>query len=106
LSKNKINTDYVNGVLSKKPTVTVINFTNPWVISEIEGTGLHSLVATFGATPEAILDILSGKVNPSGKLPFTIPVSVEAVKSNLSDVPGHQEKEGYALFKFGHGLSY
>ncbi|MFN3999997.1 glycoside hydrolase family 3 protein [Algoriphagus sp.] len=106
LSKNKINTDYVNGVLSKKPTVTVINFTNPWVISEIEGAGLHTLVATFGTTPEAILDVLAGKVNPSGKLPFTIPVSVEAVKSNLSDVPGYQEKEGYALYKFGYGLSY
>jgi beta-glucosidase len=106
LSKNKINTDYVNGVLSKKPTVTVINFTNPWVISEIESEGLHTLVATFGTTPEAILDVLAGKINPSAKLPFSIPSSVEAVKSNLSDVPGYLEKEGYALFKFGHGLSY
>jgi beta-glucosidase len=106
LSKNKINTDYVNGVLSKKPTITVINFTNPWVISEIEGEGLHTLVATFGTTPEAILDVLAGKIKPSSKLPFSIPSSVDAVKSNLSDVPGYMEKEGYALFKFGHGLSY
>jgi beta-glucosidase len=106
LSKTKINTEYVNGVLSQKPTVTVINFTNPWVISEIEGPGLHTLLATFGTTPEAILDVLSGKMNPTAKLPFSIPVSIEAVKSNLSDVPGHLEKEGYALFKFGHGLSF
>ncbi|MEB2780481.1 glycoside hydrolase family 3 N-terminal domain-containing protein [Algoriphagus sp. C2-6-M1] len=106
LSKNKIDTDYVNGVLSKKPTVTIINFTNPWVISEIDGAGLQTLVATFGTTPEAILDVLAGKVNPTAKMPFTIPVSAEVVKSNLSDVPGHQETEGYALFKFGHGLSY
>lgn len=106
LSKNKINTDYVNQVLTQKPTVTVINFTNPWVISEIEGAGLHTLAATFGTTPEAILDVLAGKIKPAGKLPFTIPASVEAVKSNLSDVPGNLEKEGYALFKFGHGLSY
>ena len=106
LSKNKINTDYVKSVLAQKPTVTVINFTNPWVISEIEGAGLHTLLATFGTTPEAILDVLAGKINPNAKLPFTIPSAVEAVKANLSDVPGFQEKDGYALFKFGHGLSY
>lgn len=106
LSKNRINTDYVNHVISQKPTVVVINFTNPWVISEIDGPGLHSLLATFGTTPEAILDVLSGKINPSAKMPFTVPTSVEKVKSNLSDVPGHMEKEGYALFRFGHGLSY
>lgn len=106
LSKNRINTDYVNQTISKKPTVVVINFTNPWVISEIEGPGLHSLLATFGTTPEGILDVLSGKINPSAKMPFTVPSSVEMVKSNLSDVPGHMEKEGYALFRFGHGLSY
>jgi beta-glucosidase len=106
LSKNKINTNYVNGILSKKPTITVINFTNPWVISEIQETGLSTLLATFGTTQEAILDVLSGKINPSAKMPFSIPVSVEAVNNNLSDVPGHMEKEGYALFKLGHGLSY
>lgn len=57
ISKNKINTDYVNRILAQKPTVTVINFTNPWVISEIEGEGLHTVVATFGTIPEAILDV-------------------------------------------------
>lgn len=107
LSKNKINVDYVNEVTSQKPTVVVVNFTNPWVISEIQNAGLHTLLATFGNTPEGILDVLAGKINPSGKLPFTIPASIEHVKSNLSDVPGYLEKtEGYALFKFGFGLQY
>jgi beta-glucosidase len=106
LSKNFIDVVYVNESLSQKPTITLINFINPWVISEIEGEPLHTLLATFGTTPEAILDVLSGKINPSGKMPFSIPSSVESVKSNLSDVPGSKEKGGYALFKFGHGLSY
>jgi beta-glucosidase len=106
LSKNKINTDYVNQLTASKPTVVVINFTNPWVISEIDGPGLHTLLATFGSTPEAILDVLAGKINPTAKMPFTIPASVEMVEANLSDRPGYLEKEGYALYKFGHGLSY
>lgn len=49
---------------------------------------------------------MSWKINSSGKMPFSIPSSVESVKSNLSDVPGSKEKGGYILFKFGHGLSY
>ena len=107
LSKNRINTTYVNQTISQKPTVIVINFTNPWVISEIQHEGFHSLLATFGNTPEGILDVLSGKINPTGKLPFTIPASAEHVTANLSDVPGYLEKaEGYALYKFGFGLGY
>lgn len=39
LSKNKINTTYVNEVTAQKPTIVVINFTNPWVISEIQNAG-------------------------------------------------------------------
>ncbi|AMQ57881.1 glycoside hydrolase family 3 protein [Algoriphagus sanaruensis] len=106
LSNNKIDVGYVNTTLQSKPTITVINFTNPWVISEIDNPNLHTLLATFGTTPEAILDVLSGKIKPSGKLPFTIPANVEQVENNLSDVPGSKEKEGYALFNYGHGLSY
>lgn len=107
LSENKINTEYVNKITAQKPTIVVINFTNPWVISEIQNAGLNTLLATFGNTPAGILDVLAGKINPSGKLPFTIPASIEHVRTNLSDVPGYLEKvEGYALFKFGFGLSY
>ena len=43
---------------------------------------------------------------PTGKLPFTIPSSEKAVADNKSDVAGHSEGKGYALFKFGTGLSY
>lgn len=107
LSQNKINIDYVNKLISMKPTVLVINFTNPWVLSELDPKGLNTLLATFGNTPEAILDVLSGKINPSAKLPFTIPATQDLVNTNLSDVPGYLEKEeGYALFRLGHGLNY
>jgi beta-glucosidase len=55
---------------------------------------------------DALLDVLTGKFNPSGKLPFTIPVSKEAVENNLSDLPGYKEAGNYGLFKFGEGLKY
>lgn len=72
----------------------------------------------------AIGAVLSGAVNPSGKLPFTIPVRLEDNPVHRSgDYPGIDNKTNYAeglfvgyrwhdkervkpLFPFGHGLSY
>jgi beta-glucosidase len=50
--------------------------------------------------------IINSDTGPIDMMPITIPVSQEAVERNQSDVPGYLEPEGYALFKFGDGLSY
>jgi beta-glucosidase len=47
-----------------------------------------------------------GKFNPTGKMPFTTPVSEAAVEKQLSDVPGNLKGPHYSLFKFNEGLSY
>jgi beta-glucosidase len=106
LSANSIDVDYVNKMKAKKPTVVAINFSSPWVISEIEKEKTQTILATFGTTTDALLDIVTGKFNPTGKMPISIPVSTEAVLKNKSDVPGYQKQEGYALFKFNDGLAY
>jgi len=72
----------------------------------------------------AIASVLMGDVNPSGKLPFTIPVSLKGNGANvMGDYPGDGKEETYKedifvgyrwadkqkakpLFSFGHGLSY
>lgn len=106
LSKNNIDVEYVNKIKAQKPTVVAINFSNPWVISEIENGGLNTVLATFGTTTDALLDVLTGKFNPTGKLPVSIPASRKAVLKNKADVPGYMEPEGYAVFKFNDGISY
>jgi beta-glucosidase len=107
LSNNGIDVEYVKK-LSSKPTILAINYTNPWAINEIYVGGegnIKAVMATFGTTPDAILEIVSGQFNPSGKMPFSTPVSDEAAQNQKSDVPGYLEGNGYEFFKFDEGMN-
>ena len=106
LSRNGVDVEYVNSISSKMPTVILVNFSRPWVISEIENGKDQTLLATFGTTMDAVLDVILGEFAPTGKFPFAIPSSQEAVENNKEDVTGNMEPDGYALFKAGHGISY
>ena len=110
LSKNSVDIDYINKLTSKKPTILAINFTNPWVIDEIYNektkVNIKNVVATFGTTMDAVLDVVTGKFNPTGKMPFTTPISEAVVEKQLSDVPGYLKGKDYALFKLNEGISY
>jgi len=106
LSKNSVDINYVKSVTDSKPAAVAINFSKPWVISEIDDNSLNTLIATFGTTPAALLDVVTGRFKPVGKMPFAVPLSQKAVENNMEDVPGEMEEEGYSLFSFGEGLSY
>ena len=110
MSKNSVDVNYVNTLTGKKPTILAINYTNPWVIDEIYNDqtkkNIKGVIATFGTTNEALLDIVLGKFNPTGKMPFTTPISEMAIEKQLSDVPGYLKGKEYALFKFNEGISY
>ncbi|MCU0468779.1 MAG: glycoside hydrolase family 3 C-terminal domain-containing protein [Arcicella sp.] len=84
----------------------IINYTSPWVIDEVDNPNVKTVLATFGTSIDAVLDVLSGAFNPTGKMPFSTPISRKVVMENQSDVPGFMKVKGYALFKFGDGLSY
>jgi beta-glucosidase len=110
LSKNGVDVNYVNSLSAKKPTILVVNYTNPWVIDEVYHAGtmqrFAGILATFGTSQDALIDILSGKFNPSGKMPFTTPVSEEQAQKQLSDVPGYLKGKEYGLFWYDEGLKY
>lgn len=110
LSSCGIDVDFVNSLTSSKPTVLAINYANPFVIDEIYNNETEDrylgVLASFGVDPQALLDVVSGKFKPTGKMPFTTPISELAVENNKEDLPGYDEGPDYALFKFGEGLSY
>jgi beta-glucosidase len=109
LSKCGVDVSYVNKLIARKPTILVVNYTNPWVINEVYNNKIKNIIgvlATFGTTADALLDVITGKFNPSGKMPFSTPVSDLAVENQKEDVPGYLEGEGYALFNYEEGLNY
>lgn len=110
LSKNAVDVNYINQLAAKKPTILVVNYTNPWVIEEIYNqqtkSTIKGVLATFGNKPDAVLDVVTGKFNPTGKMPFTTPISEEQAQKQFSDVPGFLKGKQYGLFWYDEGLSY
>lgn len=106
------NINRVSDIQQKVPTITVIDFKNPWLINNIEPNAA-SVIATFGVKPESLFDVIRGKFNPVGKLPFTIPASQEAINNEAGDVPGFREDPSYVYqdqagnkYRYNFGLSY
>ena len=90
-----------------KKVVLSVYFRAPYVMddaSELKNAG--AILATFGVTDVAMLDVLSGKFKPQGKLPFALPKTLKAVQEQKSDLPGFDETTDGALYKFGYGLAY
>lgn len=89
-------------ILKSVPTVVVINLDRPAVIPEIAAAA-KALFGEFGASDEAVLNVVFGKVQPEGKLPFELPSSMDAVRRQKPDVACDSENP---LFAFGFGLRY
>ena len=88
--------------MRQKPTIVALHLDNPLVVPEL-ATEASALLATFGVSDEALFDVLVGKFAPTGKLPFEMPSSMEAVRAQLEDVPGDSKAP---LFAIGSGLTY
>ena len=94
--------DSILQLLNAVPTIVDIYLDRPAVIPEINAKA-KGLLADFGASDAAVLDVIFGKAKPGGHLPFELPSSMEAVKNQKEDVP-YDSKD--PLYKFGAGLSY
>lgn len=72
--------------MGNKKVIVVLNSNNPTVPSEIEPLA-DAILVTFDIQKQAILDIITGKYEPSGLLPFQMPASMEAVEAQAEDTP-------------------
>lgn len=84
------------------PTVVDIYLDRAAVIPEISKYS-KALIANYGSSDAALLDVLFGKYKPGGHLPLELPSSMDAVRNQKEDMP-YDSKD--PLYKFGFGLSY
>ena len=89
-------------LISQKPSIVVVNLERPAILTEISEVSA-ALLADFGTSDEVLNKLIFGIETPSGKLPFELPSSWEAVENQLEDVPYDSADP---LYEFGHGLSY
>ncbi|MEZ4514179.1 MAG: glycoside hydrolase family 3 N-terminal domain-containing protein [Chloroflexota bacterium] len=89
-------------LLATVPTIVVLYLDRPAVIPEINATA-QGVLADYGASDAAILDVVFGRARPEGKLPFELPSSMDAVRGQKADVPYDSENP---LYPFGFGLRY
>lgn len=87
--------------------VISIYFRNPYVLDDASGVkSAGALLATFGVSDKAQLDIISGRATPQGRLPFALPKTTQAVMDQHPDAPGYGETNDGALYPYGFGLGY
>ena len=123
--------DIIRKIAAVRPDLIYINVSGspvamPWVD---EVPAIVQAWYLGSETGNALADVLSGKVNPSGKLPFTFPVALsDCPVTTEEQYPGilgedgiyqsyytediyvgyrwYEAKDIKPLFAFGHGLSY
>jgi beta-glucosidase len=88
------------GILARVPTIVDIYLDRPAVIPEISAAAAV-LLANFGASDAAVLDVIFGRFQPQGRLPFELPSSMEAVRNQKEDLPYDSHNP---LYPFGFGL--
>ncbi|MGO1510333.1 MAG: glycoside hydrolase family 3 N-terminal domain-containing protein, partial [Actinomycetales bacterium] len=84
-----------------------VYFRQPYVLDEESGLrDAGAILAGFGTTDTALMDVLTGEHAPQGRMPFALAGTPEAIIEQDTDAPGYDETTDGALYEFGHGLTY
>ena len=93
--------------MGDKPVITVISTGKPFV-PEFEPYS-DAILVSFGCQNQALLDLISGAVEPSALLPMQLPADMKTVELQMEDVPFDMEcyvdAAGNA-YDFAYGLNW
>ena len=94
--------------MGEKPVIVILETGRPVVLSEIEPKA-DAILVSFNVQHQALLDIISGKNEPSALLPMQMPADMKTVEEQHEDVPRdmrcYQDAEGNT-YDFAFGLNW
>ncbi len=94
--------------MGEKPVITVITLKNPMVMAELEPY-TDAILVEYGVSPQAVLDVITGRFKPKGLLPIQMPADMNAVETQKEDVAFDMEcyvdSEGHC-YDFGFGMNF
>lgn len=93
--------------MGDKPVVTVISTGKPFV-PEFEPYS-DAILVSFGCQNQALLELISGAVEPSALLPMQLPANMKTVELQMEDVPFDMECYVDAdgnVYDFAYGLNW
>lgn len=91
-----------------KPVIVCAAVNNPMVMHEFERDA-DAICVEFGVSKNAVLDVLFGDYEPTGRLPIQIPRDMETVEAQSEDraldMDVHTDEFGHA-YDYGFGMNY
>lgn len=99
---------HIHNLMNGKPVVVSVKCFKPCVLAEVEPYA-DAIVVDFETQAQAVLDIVSGKQEPSGLLPMQFPkdmLTVEAQREDVGrDMTPYTDTDGNA-YDFAFGLNW
>lgn len=95
-------------MMNGKPVIVSLLMSNPTIVEEFESE-VAAIIANFGVQDQAIMEVLTGAVEPSGLLPLQMPANMRTVEEQFEDVAHdmecHLDSENNC-YDFAFGLNW
>lgn len=94
--------------MGNKPVVVVVKAAKPFIPAEFEKSA-DAILVQSGVQDQAILEIVTGAVEPSGLLPYQLPANMKTVDTQEEDVPRDMvcyTDENGNVYDFAFGMNW
>jgi len=92
----------IKRITAAVPTIVTVYLDRPAILTELKNRA-SALIANFGVSDGALLDVITGAARPEGRLPFELPPSMSEVEAQRSDLP---HDTAHPLYRIGYGRRY